>query len=1428
MNNKINKAISKIIDKDNFIDKLVKITEHKSSKLVEIIGVSGTGKSHLHSKLKDHFSVTNQLYFTYRPPLFELNHFPHLLQLMTGLKEEQCQKLFEKAQSYNFKNKYDFFFYLSEEIEKLIALEKRIILIDDCNFIDRYSLDFIQYFIQAFHNAPIAVVIFTCTELFAISDKFHLEFLSKDDIMNILESLPNKSTLDSEADAEILSNITAGNIYLVEHILNDIGDQAIDLKPYLDKTVNLEAVYLDKVKSLTPSQKNILFALFLLDNKADKKNLTAFLDKKESELLTKNLSKLIKEGFIEEDNDLLILKIKHYYGIFFLSLPYKERSKQYQKILDFMKDSIKPPLEYYASYLLKLSEFDEESQLPTLPLINDALHYFKSINDYDVVIKLYLNIIDSLEDEKDKTESLLNLGQVYKFQARHEDASNCFREALQLSSKHTLHFDEIIFELTESLYKINSFTYAIEILKKYLDSIKDTFWKCKLLLLKADILIDTNNDEEAISITDIVYEEYRNIKNEEKRLRIYAQIKKTIGKIYYYSNQWDKAETAFTEAGKTFKQLNDNAGQAAILNNLGVVKMYGGKWQETEELYNESLQLEKARYNLEGISVCYNNLGGLWADRGDFNKAISFFNEALRIKKLLNDRYNICNIYNNIGVTYMDNGEYEKASEAYEMTIETARNYGLYKNLVAALNNLGALYFKTGKWSEAAECYEDAITRSESNKFIDGLCKSYNNMGELYEKRGDYELARDYYFKALHIIPELNDEFQKAEIWGNMGNILTHLQQFSEAYGYLVESLQFFEGLNTSEKIIEGCHKMAFYFISTNNTDSANYYLDKAMSIAETINQIFEQGKTYFIKGIAEKKDHAKAKGFIEKAVSIFVETKNYYELALANYELAVISYNDKDWQKALDILKNNKKILEKYGAISLIEKNDIFIQKIEKEYSIEIKETRSQESLLTKFYETTQNLKSITNFKTLLEYTLNSFVDLSEADGGVITLYNTRSNSESWEYKIFNSFTAENQYYEAMMDIINKTYEENKSFNYKQPHFAPKFNNVISFPLSFHNQTLGVILLFIKQGSRYFPEKVHNLLNALSNQAVVIIENSRYIALSQSHATIREELNTPQQFTNIIGKSEKMQDIFKMIEKIKDTPTTILVEGQSGTGKELIARAIHYSSIRKNKQFVAQYCGSLPETLLESELFGHVKGSFTGATYDKKGLFEIADGGTFFLDEIADISLSTQAKLLRFLQEGEIKRVGSTKTQTVDVRVICATNVPLKDKIDKGEFRLDLYYRLNVIRIEVPPLTERKSDIPLLAIFFLDRYSKKMNKSIKGITDETMKYFQQYDWPGNIRQLENEIERAVTLAEEGSYIKPSDLSEELFHCNWASENYNISEGRTLKDVVEDIEKKMIVQSLENNSWNQTQTSKELGLSRQGLIKKIKRYELDK
>ena len=302
------------------------------------------------------------------------------------------------------------------------------------------------------------------------------------------------------------------------------------------------------------------------------------------------------------------------------------------------------------------------------------------------------------------------------------------------------------------------------------------------------------------------------------------------------------------------------------------------------------------------------------------------------------------------------------------------------------------------------------------------------------------------------------------------------------------------------------------------------------------------------------------------------------------------------------------------------------------------------------------------------------------------------------------------------------------------------------------------------------------------------------------------------------------MQRVFKLASKIIDTSTTVLLLGETGTGKELLAKAIHYNGPRKSKMFVTQNCGALPDSLLESELFGHVRGAFTGAVSDKKGIFQMAHEGTVFLDEIADTSAAMQTRLLRVLQEGEIRPVGGTNPILVDVRVIAATNKNLEEEVKAGRFREDLYYRLNVFPVLLPPLRDRKVDIPDLVNHFIQRFSEKTGKNITSVQPEVINAFSRAPFPGNIRELENELERAVTLADNGSEISMTHLSPR-FHGITVQDTTN--QTGSLKDQVESLEKKLIREVLKETNLNIAQAAKKLALSRAGLYKKLDRYGIN-
>jgi Nif-specific regulatory protein len=1420
MVSRIKEILSTHVVKPEMIDSIQKRVADKHGKIIEVIGSSGTGKSYIARQLTELLATRNCL--RYSPRVFRFNQVYDLLHLLTGLSEKDWNKLIAESKGLSLKNKFDFFFFLTEHLKEKNVFKPAVVLIDDCTLLDQYTVDFIHYLDQYIPDKQIFCIVFTNEPTFLFSEKIELSYLSGDDILQVLTVLFEKTGNDLTRQSQILRNITSGNIFLIEYLLSQFfqgGKQKkFNLSNFLDEKLTVLDIFRSHLEGMSPKLRDLLINIFILDGSASADSIPALVPK--GTKLKNDLETLIDEGWIEEISGNYLVSKPMTMKQWFMGLPSDDQKKWIRPILKATKEAKLVPqaLACLESWIGEIEYKDVEGVLNELTLINDQ----------ETLRTLYNQLLERTENPAKQVSFLKQLGLANISLNNMEASAENYRQALRVCTNSRLPAEEIVYHLANSLYSFNSSAFALEIIKKYFPHAEDPYWRAQMLLLQSEIQQDLENFEEAFVLCDEAANVAGKVNNERERSVLISDCRKIKGKACFYSNQWDKAETLFKEAEVSYRRCEHLEGQAAVLNNLGVLCMQRGEWDKAEEWFIKSLEQEKLRYNLNGISVCYNNLGGLLEDKGDNKKSLYYLYEALHIQKLLSDRYNITNIYNNIGITFMDNGEYDKAAEAMEMSLQTALNFNLFRNIIVALNNLGALYFKSGKWMKAIEYYERAIERSKENNFLEGLCKSYNNIGELYEKRGEYTLAYDLYFKGLELLPDVQDEILKAELSGNLGSVLTHLHQFGKAYAYLVESYDFFKGINAKDRLmIEACQKMAHYFIQTRNFESANYYLNSALKMASDLNNKYEEGNTLFLKAMLERKDQEKAQKLLEQTIEIFVETKSNFELAQANYEYASILNEKGDWEQALQILQNNKKLIKDFEAIKFLEKNDVLIQKIMKEHAIELKESRTQESLMTRFYEITQNLNQISDFDVLLETALDSLVDLSEGDGGILCLYNSRSHPESWEYQVFNHFSSDSPDYDFLIDIVHGSFTELKTMNIKQPHEAPQYNNIVAFPLSIRANHMGVILLFARHGAHYFTEKMVNLLNALCNQIVVIIENIRHTNLAKSHAIIREELNTANPFSNIIGKSEKIQEIFQIIEKIKDTPTTVLLEGQSGTGKELIARAIHYTSNRRNKKFVAQYCGALPETLLESELFGHVKGAFTGAAYDKKGLFEIADGGTFFLDEIADISLSTQAKLLRFLQEGEIKRVGSTKTMNVDVRVICATNVSLIEKVKRDEFRLDLYYRLNVIKIKVPSLKERKSDIPLLAIHFLDKYNTKMVKNVLGITDEAMKYLMNCDWPGNIRQLENEIERAVTLAENDAFIKPGDLSEEVFKYVDNVETVDLLGAAQLKDAVEDLERKMILKALEERAWNQTQAAKDLGLSRQGLIKKIRRYALE-
>lgn len=391
---------------------------------------------------------------------------------------------------------------------------------------------------------------------------------------------------------------------------------------------------------------------------------------------------------------------------------------------------------------------------------------------------------------------------------------------------------------------------------------------------------------------------------------------------------------------------------------------------------------------------------------------------------------------------------------------------------------------------------------------------------------------------------------------------------------------------------------------------------------------------------------------------------------------------------------------------------------------------------------------------------------------------------------------------------------------------------SMICLPLQTRKGFLGVFYALNKENG-LFSARDEKILEIISGTIAVSLENARLYgelkdhvhALQQEKQLLMQQVRGQEGFPEIIGSSPPMRRMFELMEKVLNTTTTVLIQGETGTGKELIAKVIHYNGPLKDKPFVAENCGALPENLLESELFGHVRGAFTGAIANKKGLFEMAHGGTIFLDEIGEMPLSMQVKLLRVLQEGEFRPVGSSKSIRVNVRLIASTNRDLQEEVQKGRFRQDLYYRINIFQITPPPLRRRVDDILPLATHFLEKYAAKNMKPVATLTSQALDLMLQFDWPGNVRELESEMERAQTIANGSTTIIPEYLSDKIRRLGGTAPTADGGGGPvTLKETVCQVEKSLIEEALQSFDGNQTKAAKALGLSRQGLLNKIASY----
>jgi Nif-specific regulatory protein len=483
----------------------------------------------------------------------------------------------------------------------------------------------------------------------------------------------------------------------------------------------------------------------------------------------------------------------------------------------------------------------------------------------------------------------------------------------------------------------------------------------------------------------------------------------------------------------------------------------------------------------------------------------------------------------------------------------------------------------------------------------------------------------------------------------------------------------------------------------------------------------------------------------------------------------------------------------------------------------------------LSVFIKIGATINSVRSLKELQKRLLESLFEIVPAERGAILLLDGNLENPSSVFAL-DKFSAPHQTLKVSrtvaqqvinegVAILSNDIIESNSLSKSESLIASKIHSLLCVPLMLHKRVIGIVYLDTFKPGENFKEGHLQIVTAIAGFASGALENARHVEwLESENRRLKDDFQSE---CNMIGEGQPMQEVYRFISKIAPSNSTVLIRGESGTGKELAARAIHLNSPRRDRPFIAVNCAALTETLLESELFGHEKGAFTGAIALKKGKLEVADGGTLFLDEIGEMSPQLQSKLLRVLQEREFERVGATRTLKVDIRVIAATNKDLEEAIRNGSFRRDLYFRLNVVDVTMPPLRERREDIPLLAKHFTARYSQMCKRRVTGLSAEALECLVNYEWPGNVRELENAIERAVVLGST-ERIQPEDLPESLIErmpsTNQSTDKYYES--------VKEAKRAIILRALEQTGGNYTEAAKMLGVHPNNLHRLIRNVNL--
>ena len=888
-----------------------------------------------------------------------------------------------------------------------------------------------------------------------------------------------------------------------------------------------------------------------------------------------------------------------------------------------------------------------------------------------------------------------------------------------------------------------------------------------------------------------------------------GRTKNIIATAYARMNRFEEAIPYFVQALDHLETAGDPEQTVSVRNNLGLVHLCQNRVEEGLRLFREALEAWRKIGDKRGTAMTLANIAQALKDTGKLEEAVKSAEEANRLYRETLDRTHLAVTLSSTAEIQMARGAYDLALRLAEESLQVRREIGEPSTIPLSLDLVGAARRSLGDLAGALEAHQEGlrIARDHRNDLQEGFLQAALALDALEEEKlKDAALSAE---KSMVIGRRLRNRKMQAlalRVLVATGLGTGHAREAASRARDL-DSLVAQGG--SGEERCRAVRGLGLCRLSEGNLQEAEELLERALDGALKLGRLDLSAEARLaLARVAEKAGKpAREMEFLRGAAGDFREIASRIE--------------DSGLRRRYLASGTRRLVLERVADA----------QVVRAEAGAEVQRKAPPVKLLATMYEISQIINTIREPTELLNRVLDLAIQIVGAERGLIFLLEEGTG----ELKIRVARNLERETIrdagEYSLHILQKAREgrsivtldagSDERFQSFDSVSLYNIRSLACVPLRMRDRILGTVYLDSRKPGALFGEEDLEFLEAFANQAAIAIENAQlYSALKEENLYLRKTVEARYGFENIIGNSPALEKVLERAARVADSDVAVVIEGESGTGKELVARALHFNSPRREKRFLSENVAALPETLLESELFGHVKGAFTGAEQDKQGLFELADGGTLFLDEVGEMSLALQSKLLRVLQEGEIRPVGGSRSRKVDVRILAATNRELKSLVAEKKFREDLYYRLNVVTLTLPPLRQRKEDLPVLVDHFLEKTARQKGTKPLRIDSTVLALLVRHHWPGNVRELENTISR-LSLFASGPVITLSDLARDPDLLDRVAE---LPGGRKAPEP--DLRREDIKQALKATRGNKVQAAALLGISRATLFRKIRQLQI--